>query len=319
MKINLVTIFLFAVSLGLHAQKIDHTVSFRDIQSDRYFRFSYDNDFFTATDQNYTQGYNFELVSPLFRKNPVNKLFFKPASSSKKYGLSWEHIGFTPGNIGSPEIQRDDRPFASAIMLKSFMIATQPLKKSRFTSALNLGVLGPAAFGKEMQTEIHKVTGNIIPQGWRNQIQNQVVINYELGYEKQLLAYRDFFSFQSNTSFRLGSLFTDASLGGNFMLGLLSTPFISEYKNKFQLYVYGQALVKAIGHDATLQGSIFRKNKSPYVISSDKIARWRTEANYGLVLKVRGMYFEYSQAFQSKEFEGADFYRWGGLKVGFVF
>jgi hypothetical protein len=319
MKLVLVTFVLVLLAFSLGAQKIDNTVSFRDIKSERYFRFSYDNDFFTATDQNYTQGYNFEWVSPFFRKNPINRIFLKPDSFKKKYGLSWEHIGFTPGKIGLPEIQKDDRPFASALMFKSFLIATQPNKKSRFTSALNLGMLGPAAFGKEMQTEIHKVTGNIIPRGWRNQIQNQVVINYEVGFEKQLLSYRNIFLLQSNSYARLGSLFTDASVGGNFMLGLFSSPFSKENKKRFQLYLYGQALLKAIGHDATLQGNILGKKRSPHFIATDKIARLRGQANYGLVMKVGGMYFEYSQAFQSKEFEGANFYRWGGLKLGFVF
>lgn len=317
---------LIIVSTSADAQKIDNTVSFRDIKSESYFRFSYDNDFFTATDQNYTQGYSFELVSPFFKKNPINYLFFKPSRTNwrgenkmSKYGVSWEHIGFTPGSIGSAEIQGGDRPFASALMLKSFMTQTNIVTKSRFTSALNIGVLGPAAFGGEMQTTIHEWTGNTIPQGWRNQIQNHAVVNYEVGYEKQLLRLNNFFAIQSNTYVRLGTLFTDATIGGNFTIGLINAPFDKGRKNKFQLYIYGQPLIKFVGYDATLQGSIFNKNKSPYTIPSSQLSRIRTEINYGIVMKVGGMYFEYSQAVQSKEFYGAAYYRWGGLKAGFIF
>lgn len=53
----------------LFAQKIDNMASFRDIKDVNYFRFNYDNDYFGSTDENYTQGYNFELVSPSFKKS----------------------------------------------------------------------------------------------------------------------------------------------------------------------------------------------------------------------------------------------------------
>ena len=74
-KIILTIVFVFAISNILLAQKIENTASFRDIKSDSYFRFNYDNDYFGSTDENYTQGYNFELVAPFLAKNPVNKLF----------------------------------------------------------------------------------------------------------------------------------------------------------------------------------------------------------------------------------------------------
>ena len=107
-------------TLHLSAQKIDNTASFRDVKSDHYFRFHYDNDYFTGTDQFYTQGYAFELTSPAFKKNPVNFLFVKLKNSSEKNGLSLEHVGFTPTTIKSNEILYGDRPFGASIFLKSF-------------------------------------------------------------------------------------------------------------------------------------------------------------------------------------------------------
>ena len=53
------------------AQKIDNMVSFRDIKSEYYFRINYDNDYFSATDKNYTQVYSFELATPSLSKNPA--------------------------------------------------------------------------------------------------------------------------------------------------------------------------------------------------------------------------------------------------------
>ena len=318
-KFNIYLFILFILPNFILAQKIDNMASFRDIKSQTYFRFNYDNDYFAATDQNYTQGYNFELVSPFFKKNPLNFLFIKPSNSEYKYGLSIEHIGFTPNNIKSPNIQYGDRPFAASIMLKSFSIATDTIQKTRLVSSLNLGLIGSGAFGKEMQVAIHEATGNTIPKGWRNQIKNDVVLNYEINYEKQLIRYNNFFSLNSNSNLRVGTLFTNASVGLNAIIGIINSPFTSiTNKNKFQLYFYSQPVFTAVGYDATLQGGIFN-NKSPYTISSRSIERFTAQYNYGIVLQTKTMYFEYSRSSITREYDLGRSANWGGIKIGFKF
>ncbi len=306
-------------SLSLFGQKIDNMASFRDIKNDRYFRFNYDNDYFASTDKDYTQGYNFELVSPFFEKNPINILFLKSKGSEYKYGLSIEHIGYSPNNIKSPEIQFGDRPFAAAIMLKSFAIATDTIQKSRFISSLNLGLIGPGAFGKEMQVAIHEATGNTIPQGWQNQIKNDLVLNYEMTYENQLLRYRNFLSAQAFATARIGTLFNNVSVGGNMVVGIINSPF-TPIKNpkKFQIYFYSQPMITAVGYDATLQGGLFN-DISPYTISSSSMRRFTAQHQYGIVLQTKTLYFEYSRAAITREFADGDSAKWGGIRVGFTF
>lgn len=318
MKNNILFFYLFIILPHfLLAQKIDNMASFRDIKSDNYFRFNYDNDYFASTDKNYTQGYNFELVAPFLQKNPVNYLFLKPTNSEYKYGLSIEHIGYTPDNIKSPDIQYGDRPFAASIMIKSFSIATDTLQKSRLVSSLNIGLIGPGAFGKEMQVAIHKATGNTIPEGWQNQIKNDLVFNYEVNHEKQLVRYKNLFSLVSNTNVRLGTLFTNASIGLNATLGIINSPFTSvKNKNKFLLYVYSQPIVNVIGYDATLQGGLLNK-KSPYTISSNSINRLTAQFNYGIVLQTKALYFEYSRTLLTREYDLGNSAEWGGIKIGF--
>jgi len=180
-------------------------------------------------------------------------------------------------------------------------------------------MIGPFAFGEGMQVTIHEWTENIIPQGWPNQIQNHVVANYDLGYERQIMNAKNVFRLQAKGQARLGTLFTDVAIGSNFTLGLMNSPFNLVKGNKMQLYLFGEPMLRIIGHDATLQGSVLRKKKSPYVISSTEISRLRGELNYGIILQLKGMYFEYTQAFQTKEFDGAAAYGWGGIKAGFMF
>lgn len=300
------------------SQKIDNLASFRDIKSTTYFRFNYDNDYFASSDKNYTQGYSFELVSPAFNMNPVNHLFFKPKNVEIRHGLAIEHIGYTPSRYELSDIQFGDRPFAAAIMLKSFMIATNQLKNSRFTSSFNFGIIGPGAFGEEIQVGIHKATGNKIPLGWQNQIKNDIVINYEIGYEKQLFRYQDLLSLQATMNAKIGTLFTNGSFGVNTNLGIINSPFSStQERNGFKLYAYAQPVLNVIGYDATLQGGVFNK-QSPYTISPGNVERFTGQLNYGLVLKTKTLYFEYSRSMITKEFESGDSYNWGGIKIGFT-
>lgn len=310
-------LFLLLFPSVFLGQKIDNMASFRDIKSNNYFRFNYDNDYFTSEDKDYTQGYNFELVAPVFSRNPLNHLFISPKKSEVKYGLSLEHIGFTANNIASDQIQYNDRPFAAAIMLKSFSIATDTIQKSRIVSSLNLGIIGPGAFGGDMQTAIHKATGNTIPLGWYNQIKNDVVVNYEISYERQLLNFNDFFSIQANGAIKVGTLFTNASAGLNVTLGLINTPFTAAKNHpKFQLYIYSQPLVNVIGYDATLQGGLFNHN-SVYTIKESDLERFTAQNNYGMVLQYRWLYLEYSRTIITREFAYGNPSKWGGIKIGF--
>ena len=124
------------------------------------------------------------MVLPSLEKNPVNHLFFKHKEVSTKYGLAIEHMGFAPNDYVSEAIQFGDRPFAAAIMLKSFKIETDIIGKSRISRVLSFGLIGPGAFGQEMQVGIYEATGNKIPKGWTNHTKDYVVLHYRVEHEK---------------------------------------------------------------------------------------------------------------------------------------
>ncbi len=316
---KLVTFFLFVLPTVLLSQKINNLSSFRDMGSETYFRFHYDNDFFAATDKNYTQGYNFELATHFFKKNPLNHIFIKTKGQSNTFGLAIEHIGFTPNDFVSQDIQTGDRPFAAAIYLKSFAKSIDTLKKRCFSQSLSIGFIGPGAFGKEMQTKIHKLTGNKIPGGWDNQIQNDLVLNYKIDFEKQMYRYNTLFSLQSVAYIQLGTLFTKAAVGFNTTIGLIDLPFSDSVNSSaFKLYAYAQPVVSIIGYDATLQGGIFT-NDNPYEISLKDIDRVTAQIDYGLILKYKKLYLEYTRTAITREFKSGNAAKWGGFRVGYDF
>lgn len=318
-KRGLYLLLLISLPYYLAAQKIDNTASFRDLKANRYVRFNYDNDYFASRDQDYTQGYNLELVAPGLQRNPLNIVLLRPKNSENKFGISLEQLGFTPIDIKSDSIQYGDRPFAATIMLKSFALAIDTVHQSRLSSSFSIGVVGPGALGKEVQVAFHKAIDNTIPEGWQNQVRNDVVINYEVSYEKQVVRFRNLFSLQTNTTVRAGTLFTNAGVGATTIFGIINGPFsVLKTKNRFLLYGYTKSMLNAIGYDATLQGGLFNR-RSPYTIADGDIERFTAQINYGVVFQRRSLYLEYSRVFITREFEAGHSGKWGGIKIGFSF
>ncbi|WP_281322436.1 lipid A deacylase LpxR family protein [Flavobacterium aestivum] len=300
------------------SQRIDNTASFREINSNHYLRYHYDNDFFSGTDYYYTQGHNIELVSPKLSKNPINTLFIKLKNSKQKYGLSFEQLGFTPTNIEPEEILYDDRPFAATAALKPFLISTDTIHKTMLSSNLTIGIIGPFALGKEIQTEIHEWINHKIPHGWEYQIKNDLILNYDISHEKELYRFNNLFALNSNSKLRLGTMNTNISGGLTTTFGKINSPFIAlKNKNNVQIYLYCQGLVTAVGYDASLQGGLFNQS-SPYVITDQNMERFTFQSNFGIVLRRKTFYFEYCHSELTKEFKTGEAHRWGGFRIGFT-
>ncbi len=132
----LILIILFETA-SLFAQRIENESVLRDIHVDHYFRFYYENDFVALTDYYYTSGMNIELVKPSFKKNPLNKLFFRLPGAKMKYGLALDHYAFTPLRIIYKDILYGDRPYAGCISLNSFRIATDERGGNKFQLRLS--------------------------------------------------------------------------------------------------------------------------------------------------------------------------------------
>ena len=264
------------------------------------------------------------MVNPSYNKFFLSKLLYVKKSGIRQYGIALEHNGYTPSTISSSEIQYGDRPFAATIMLKSFAMNDHPEHRYRITSALTLGVMGPAAGGGDMQKEIHKWIQATIPQGWQYQISNDVVLNYEVGYERNLLNARDRFVLNGTGAVRMGTLNTKVSAGMVIMFGCLNSKIASVFGDtrapftqtkKLRFHTYAQPIVNIVGYDATLQGGLFNAG-SPYTISSADVSRVTAEISYGVVATFNAMYIEYYKAAITKEWDTGTTHRWGGIRIG---
>ncbi|MBK8362780.1 MAG: DUF2219 family protein [Bacteroidetes bacterium] len=112
------------------------------------------------------------------------------------YGLSIEHNVFTPSSIRHDEILYGDHPFSAFLLLKSYVRSYDSKSGSVVSSSISLGFIGPAAFGKEMQTSIHTWLENLLPLGWDHQIRNDFLLNYQLNYERMIIKVPENFTLQ---------------------------------------------------------------------------------------------------------------------------
>jgi lipid A 3-O-deacylase len=134
------------------AQLIDNNSTFRNIGRNSYFRFHYDNDYFTKSDEYYSQGITFDFVHPAIKRFPLAKLLWKPFSTKPQYGISFNLFGYTPASILSDSILYGDRPFNANISLKTFLIQVDEAKHRQISTAFSIGVMGKAALGYEIQS-----------------------------------------------------------------------------------------------------------------------------------------------------------------------
>jgi len=103
LKSLFITITMSFTSAFAIGQAIDYTPVYRSLNTDRSFRFSYENDFFSASDRDYTQGVYIEVIHPSLKKFPLSKLTWKSSAFRRNFGLALETNGYTPNILTNRE------------------------------------------------------------------------------------------------------------------------------------------------------------------------------------------------------------------------
>lgn len=287
------------------------------------FVYNYDNDVFTATDRYYTQGVRFDLISPTMKKLPTSFLLISHKNSSQKlYGIAIDQNCFTPRSIRYDTIKIGERPFSGNIFLSHFLISNSKEKKERIFTKIDIGAMGPCAMCEQEQKGIHKLINNIQPLGWEYQLKNHVFLNYTLGFEKGIIAERNF-EFIVIAQTRIGTVYNDVGLGSIIRIGKMNSYFnsfgtISLQKTKFQVVFFMKSLARIIGYNATLQGGLFNKNDI-YVLPASQITRTIATITSGISFTFKKFALEYALNWISPEFTNGLFHGWGHYNLIFGF
>lgn len=297
------------------------------VSADRLAAYTFANDAYFRTDYYFTQGMTGTVVLPALRRLPGARLLrWGPVGGLSRYGLRLRYDGFTPLRIQDDFIRRGDRPYASYLYADFFRATTTGQR--RLTTALSLGVIGPAAGAKGFQTKLHALLGAPTPRGWDYQIGNDLVLGYAARLEQRLLGLGRAVELIGGGTAALGTLRTYAAVDARLRLGLLS-PYFDNLGvasrpargpgwQRVQLYAEGQVETRLIGYDATLQGGLLRRD-NPYELPAGTLKRGVLQATGTLGAGYAGLRLTVSAVQLSPEFRRARRHRWAqlGLLVAF--
>lgn len=175
-----------------------------------------------------------------------------------------------------------DRPFAAYLYIGStlnFLYSNE----SNLKLSAQLGIVGPGAYGKQVQDFVHDNFGFYHPTGWEYQIDNNAELNLSAEYNK-LLGRTESIDVSFTSYANLGNGFSGAGFGPLFRLGnfnqlfnSVSTQSTAIKKNKtallhnHELFFYYKPQINYVAYDATIQGGLFTtRNPNSQEITLDK-------------------------------------------------
>lgn len=192
-----------------------------------------ENDTYLGQDQHYSNGLNFSYL-PLDKTYPklstwLNKQGFKHQEEDLFIELALTNAIYTPEDIENPEPQPNDHPWAGHTYVGA-KLSHRPLSLNanwqyQQRVEINLGIIGPAAGARVIQTEFHKIIDSHDPKGWHNQLKNEPTVNLFYSWQGQQatsLNSQVFVLSQPEVGLALGSPFTYINYGWG--LGLSNQP-----------------------------------------------------------------------------------------------
>ena len=175
--------------------------------------------------------------------------------------------GSIANNNGVDQPGLIDRPFAAYLYVGAtlnFLFKNE----SNLKLGAHAGVVGPIAFGKQVQDFVHDNFGFYHPSGWEYQIDNNYELNLSAEYNK-LIARGQWIDVSLTSYLNLGNGFTGAGIGPLVRLGSFNQLFNSVstqstvIKNetiaplhRHELFFYYKPLFNYVAYDATIQGRI---------------------------------------------------------------
>ena len=298
----------------------------------QYLRIYEDNDAFNprneVSDRQYTNGTKIELFYTKHTKPRfLSSLLIRASDKADNlYGVGLTQLMYTPSDLTRSDISYGDRPYTGVLYLSHSLISSDQARQQKITTEFDLGVLGKAALAGETQIWVHKQLGFNRPMGWDHQLKSDVVINYLIQYEKEIIQPAKNLEIIGLLGANVGSLYNNLNAGITFRAGLLNDYF-SNYERptadqkasrppgyrKTQFFFYMRPIARLVMDDSTLQGGTFTNSKEEYVIDRDLITRINVQFEYGFVLLHNRLGVAFSQKLRTAEFDGGPNQQYGNL------
>lgn len=283
------------------------------------FAFVIENDTFSGSDRFYTNGFLFAWRAPsydppawLAALTDRPSLLF-PAGGTARWGLGFGQMMFTPEDTDARDPDPRDRPYAAwlygALKLHSYT------DRAIGTLELQLGVVGPAALGEQVQNTTHDLLNIDRALGWSAQIRNEPGVNLVLNRQWRVNGLPDAegrsFGLVPSIAASLGNVHTYAAAGLMLRYGTeLEADFgpprvrpvsagtvFFQPTGRFGWYAFAGVEGRAVAHDVTLDGNTWRESRSverePFV----------GDASLGFALIFESARLTATYTARSKEFE----------------
>ncbi len=322
-KIAKYAIVLFMIGLG-------HQLMAQSINKDHSLRIYIDNDFLnfraSGTDRYYTNGLRLDYF---YRKEKKAKfpssLLLTISKENNIYGWGLAQFMFTPKHIDVKEIQYDDRPYAGALYAIHSLQSIDKVENIKITTELYIGVIGPLSLTEQSQTWVHELIDYTIPQGWDTQISNDILLNYNINIEKQMLNPSKRVLLVGFVETFSGTLYNAAGFGFMLRIGKFNNYFddntsSKSKKNKFQLYVFMKPNARVVLSNSLLEGGLIYQlsgKNDTYTIDKDQIERLNVLYDVGVNMEFPGFSLLLSQKLRSAEFKGQYVQEVGNITLRF--
>ncbi len=233
---------------------------------------------------------------------------------------------FTPQDITLPDIQYNDRPYGGALYAIHSLQSIDTAKKVKITTELFLGVIGPISFAEESQTLVHQIIGSPKPEGWDNQVSNDIIINYNITIEKQLLYLSKRILLVAMVETYSGTLYNAVGTGFMLRVGKFNNYFSGanisgmSRKNKFQLYVFMKPIARVVIGNALLEGGLINQiteGQEGYTLNKDYIERLTVLYDVGLTFESPKFSISVIQKMRTPEFKGSHSQEVGNITMQF--
>jgi hypothetical protein len=210
-----------------------------------YLQFQLDNDLFTGSDRNYTNGARLAWLKPI----PVESMnglqdwlrglsgagdnrffslltsFIEPETVAYDWGTGLTQLMFTPEDYAATEAPPGQRPYAGWLGIEFSLHAKDA--RSLSSVLLSIGTTGENALAQETQEWVHRnISNSPIFQGWDSQVPGELTVNLQFDRKRRftslaehsrdwLLAMDGYFEWGA----ALGNFRTDADVGALMRIG----------------------------------------------------------------------------------------------------
>lgn len=278
-----------------------------------------ENDFLAGTDRYYTNGIKLGITVPAplvqdLLRVPAAALLdqFARDPNPPHFGLFLGHSLYTPRTITVAAPQPFDRPWAAWLYLAG--VAQRAEGDRLDTVEIDVGVVGPAALGREVQTAWHGLVNAPRPRGWHNQLPNEpaFLVSY---LHKRRIVLAENLEWIGHAGATAGTVMTLARAGGMLRAGFNMTGFgpdgiepggatlyntrrIAEAagRGEREWYAFVGADLRAVAHNIFLDGTVFRE--SPDVERRDFVY----DLTFGVSARYGGFRISITQVRRSEEF-----------------